>query len=137
MADAEFIKLIIKLLIFFPLILILIYASLKYGGKKFGNFKSSKIIKVLERVPLTKESTIVAVKVGSKGLIFISSPNKTDVLMELDEKQLQIYEDEIDALNKQRLNQYTDFIEKLKEKSISGLGLIKKTKDRITHKRKE
>lgn len=85
---SEFLWMILKVLIFLPTILGLIYLSLKYGGTKLQDIQNGRFIKVLERVPLSKENSLVVTKIGDKGYVISSSSGKTEILLELEEEEL-------------------------------------------------
>ncbi|MFL0251624.1 flagellar biosynthetic protein FliO [Clostridium neuense] len=79
---------IIKFIIFFPIIILLIYVSLKYGGSKFQDMQNGKYIKVLEKTSLSKEASLLIVKIGLKGYVISSTPSKTEILMEISDEEL-------------------------------------------------
>ncbi len=59
--DMEFIGIIFKTIFALALVLLLLYLSLKLGGEKLQKFQNGKYIKVLERVPLSKENFVCVV----------------------------------------------------------------------------
>lgn len=77
-----------KIIIFIPFIVFLIYLSLKYGGNKIQSMQSGKYIRIYERVTLSKENTLVVVKMGDKGYILASSQGKIEILNEVSEEEL-------------------------------------------------
>ncbi|WP_242851258.1 flagellar biosynthetic protein FliO [Clostridium sp. DMHC 10] len=83
---------IIKFIIFFPMIILLIYVSLKYGGSKFQGMQNEKYIKVLEKTSLSKDTSLLVIKIGSKGYIMSSTTSKTEILMEIDGEELSAIE---------------------------------------------
>lgn len=86
--DLSFLYMILKIIIFLPFILFLFYLSVKVGGKKIQNIQNGKFIKVLERVPLSKENSLVVVKIGQKGYVLSSSAGKIETLLELNEDEI-------------------------------------------------
>ena len=88
MIDGEFWMLLIKIIAFLPLILILLYLSLKYGGNKLQKLQNGKYMKILDRIALSKENTIVVVKIGEKAYAISSSSNKIEVLFELPKEEI-------------------------------------------------
>ena len=80
----------LKLVILLPVIIFLIYITLKYGSKYSGKFSTNKIIKVIERVPLGQNTYISVVTIGDKPYIISSGDKGAQILLELDEK---LYED--------------------------------------------
>ena len=77
-----------KIIIFIPFIVLLIYLSLKYGGGKLQSMQSGKYIKIYERVTLSKENSILIVKIGDKGYVLASSQGKIEILNEVSEEDL-------------------------------------------------
>lgn len=86
---SEFLWMILKVLIFLPAILGLIYLSLKYGGTKLQDIQNGRFIKILERVPLSKENSLITTKIGDKGYVISSTHGKVEILLELKAEELQ------------------------------------------------
>lgn len=86
---SEFFIMILKILVFLPTILGLIYLSLKYGGTKLQHIQNGRFIKVLERIPLSKENSLIVTKIGDKGYVVSSSQGKVEILLELKEEELE------------------------------------------------
>ena len=79
--DKQLLEMLLNIILVLPFILLLIYISLKYGGSKLQSIQNGKFIKVMERVPLTKDSSIMVVKIGDKAFIMSASGSKTEILM--------------------------------------------------------
>ncbi|ERI91257.1 flagellar biosynthetic protein FliO [Clostridiales bacterium oral taxon 876 str. F0540] len=79
---------ILKIVVFLPFILFLFYLSVKFGGSKLQKIQNGKFIKVLDRVSLSKENSLVVVKIGQKGYVLSSSTGKIETLLELKEEEL-------------------------------------------------
>lgn len=107
--DKEFLQMLLNIIFVLPFILLLIYISLKYGGNKLQSIQNGRFIKVIERVPLTKDSSIVVVKIGDKAFVMSSGGGKTEILMELEKRQIEQIED----INK--LPQYENMYKGLSE----------------------
>ena len=86
--DKDLLMMIVKVLGFLPFILGLIYLSLRYGGSKLQNVQNGKFVKIIERVPVTKDNTLIVTQIGSKGYVIASSAGKMEILMELEETEL-------------------------------------------------
>ncbi|WP_102400919.1 flagellar biosynthetic protein FliO [Haloimpatiens massiliensis] len=86
--DKEFFMMIIKLICFFPFILLSIYLVLKYGGSKIGNMQNGKYIKIFERVQLSKDNSILVVKIGQKGYVISNTNKGIEILMPVSEEEL-------------------------------------------------
>jgi flagellar protein FliO/FliZ len=96
---------LLQILVALPFVLFLIYFSLKFGGTKLQQLQNGKFIKILERVPVSKENSLVITKIGKKGYIIASTNSKLEILMELDEEDIKNIEDTkplppYDGLNK-------------------------------------
>ncbi len=86
--DYNFWIMLLKIVVFLPLILLLFFITLKYGGNKLQGIQNGRFIKVLERVSLSKENSLIAVKIGEKGYVLTSAAGKVDTLLELSEEEL-------------------------------------------------
>jgi flagellar protein FliO/FliZ len=86
--EKNFIYMILQLAVILPFILFLIYLSLKVGGSKLQSLQSGRFIKVLERVSLSKENSVLAVKIGQKGYVISSSNGRVEILLELSDEEV-------------------------------------------------
>ena len=108
MIDGEFWVLILKIILFLTLILILLYLSLKYGGNKLQKLQNGKYMKILDRIALSKDNSIVVVKIGEKAYAVSSSSKKIDILFELPREEI------ITIENSKDIPQYEDIKELFK-----------------------
>ncbi|WBW95418.1 flagellar biosynthetic protein FliO [Oceanirhabdus sp. W0125-5] len=74
----------IKLVIFLPMILVSIYLIGKIYSK--GDIVKGNKMKVIERLQLSKDNTLLIVKVENKYYLMGSSQGKIEILEELDNK---------------------------------------------------
>lgn len=109
---SEFIWMVLKVLIFLPAILGLIYLSLKYGGTKLQDIQNGRFIKILERVPLSKENSLIITKIGDKGYVISSANGKIEILLELKEEELQRLES-LKTIQTTQLSSIKDIYDKL------------------------
>lgn len=86
--DSSFWFMLLKILVFLPIVLIIFYVSVKFGGSKLQLLQNGRFIKVLERVALSKENSLLVVKIGEKGYVLASSNGKVEKLMELEDNEL-------------------------------------------------
>lgn len=77
--DGEFIKIII----FLPLVLILAYFSLKIGGGKMMGFGGGRIIKIVEKTPVSNKAMLCVALINGKPYVISSSEKGIEVVMEL------------------------------------------------------
>lgn len=88
MDNFSFWIMLLKILVFLPFIILLIYLSMKYGTRKLQNMQNGKFIKVLERVAISKDNSLVVVKIGDKGYVLTSSASNMDKLLEIEPEDL-------------------------------------------------
>jgi len=124
-------KLVVALLVILPLI----YISIKYGGNRLQNMQNGNYMKILERLTLTKENSLLIIKIGEKAYVFSSSGSKLEILMELEPEELKKIQES------KKVTQYKDFNEfyrnfKGKLNIHSKNELLKKLKDKFRVKDK-
>ena len=84
---------IINLIIFIPITIILIVASIKLSKLNSDNINKYKYVKVLERTNLSKDTSIFVLEIGDEGCVLASSPSKIEKLKELNKEDIaEIYE---------------------------------------------
>ena len=84
---------IINLIIFIPITIILIVASIKLSKINSDNINKHKYVKVLERTNLSKDTSIFVLEMGDEGCVVVSSPSKIEKLKELNAEDIaEIYE---------------------------------------------
>lgn len=105
MIDYNFWIMILKIVIFLPFILLLFYLSIKFGNNKLQNIQNGRYIKILEKVPISKENSIIIVKIGEKGYVLTSCTGKVETLLELSYEEIK----KIETSNK--IPQYANFKE--------------------------
>lgn len=86
--DLQFISEILRTVMALVFILILIYVSMKYGGGKLQDIQKGKYIKVLERASISKENSLLVIKIGQKGYVMASSSGKIEIISELSKEEL-------------------------------------------------
>lgn len=84
----EFWSMFLKIIIFLPFVIFLIYLSIKLGGGKLQKIQNGKYIKVLERVSLSKESNLIVVKIGHSGYVISTTANKVEILKTISDEEL-------------------------------------------------
>ncbi|MDP4143284.1 MAG: flagellar biosynthetic protein FliO [Bacillota bacterium] len=113
--DETLVSFIIKIIVFLPFVILLIYLSLKYGGGKLQSIQNGKHIKILERVPLSKENALFTVKIGEKGYVISSTSSKVEILLDVGEDELSKIQQTTAVPQYKDLNEmYQKITEKLK-----------------------
>jgi len=125
--DLEFWTLLFKIIIFLPFILFLLYLSLKYGGNKLQKLQDGRYMKVLDRIALSKENSIIVVKIGEKAYAISSSSKEVNILFELPKEEISSIE------NIKEIPQYEDMKELFK-KHILNKEVVDIFKKRIIKK---
>lgn len=87
--DYSFLSQILLLLIMLPIVIVLIYVTLKFGGKYMNSMSNSKLIKVVERVQLSQNSFLAVVIIDNKPYVVSSGDKGINILKELDETTLE------------------------------------------------
>jgi flagellar protein FliO/FliZ len=72
-----------------PVIIILIYITLKFSGKYMNNMSNHKLIKVVERVQLSQNSFLAFVIIDNKPYVVSSGDKGINILKELDETTME------------------------------------------------
>ncbi|AYD40675.1 flagellar biosynthetic protein FliO [Clostridium fermenticellae] len=126
--DLQFLWMLLKIIIFLPFILLLIYISLKFGGNKLQSMQNGKYIKILERTNVSKTNSLLVVRLGEKIYVMSSTNNEIKIVSELNEEEVLRLEDE------KLIPQYSsleDFLNKTGMKSfLKGKLTILKKEDK-------
>lgn len=94
MADTDTLQMFIEIVIFLPFIIFLIYLLGKFGGGKLQKMQNGRYMKILDRMPVSKENSILITKIGDKGYIISSTQSRIEILKELSEHELKEIEKE-------------------------------------------
>jgi flagellar protein FliO/FliZ len=116
----DLVFLIIKLVFGFLLTLCLILISLKLTGNKYNSIQKGRYIKVIEKIQLSKEISIVLLQIGSKGIVMSCSQNSTEKLEEIDEETLKNILESKDKFQQDMMKKYSDIIGNIKVKGFKG-----------------
>lgn len=111
--NLQFFITLVKIIAFLPFIIFLIYISLKYGGEKLQDIQKGKYMRILDRLPLSKENSLLIVKIGEKVYVISSASGKVEIISEL--KNEEIYKIEV-SKNIPQYDNLRDFYKKMKTK---------------------
>ena len=81
---------IVKILIFLPFVLILAYLSIKVGGSRMMGISGSKVIRIVEKVPLSNKTFLCVAIINGKAFVISSTDERVEVLMELPEDAMDV-----------------------------------------------
>ncbi|WP_300380717.1 flagellar biosynthetic protein FliO [Clostridium sp.] len=84
----ELIKLIIQLVFALALIFLLMYLLTKLSGNKLDKINENKYITVIERTNISKDTSILLLKVGEKGYIISANNNNVGKLQEISKEEM-------------------------------------------------
>ncbi|MCE5220745.1 MAG: flagellar biosynthetic protein FliO [Clostridium sp.] len=110
----ELLGMIAKLILALGVTLGLMFLSFKLMGTKLSAINNNKYVKVIERVQVTKENTILIVKIGQKGYVMTSTAGHMEKLSELSEEEINIVEEDKKKVAQEINENYNKLILKLK-----------------------
>ena len=84
----EWIKLIIQLVFALILIFSLMYLLTKLTENKLSNINQNKYITIIERTNISKDASIILLKIGDKGYIISSNNNNVEKLQEVSKEEM-------------------------------------------------
>ena len=105
----------------------LMFLSFKLMGTKLSTINNNKYMRVIERVQVTKENTILIVKIGQKGYVMTSSAGHMEKLSELSEEEINIIEEDKKKAAQDMAENYNKLM--LKSKT-SFLKIVKNIKSK-------
>lgn len=114
----EFLKICGKLILSLTTVLLLIFLVFRVFDNKINDINKKKYMKIVDRLQITKDNSLVIVKIGKKGYIMSSSAHNIQKIEEIEEGELELIED----MKKQAFNDMQSFYDKafIKLKGIKG-----------------
>ncbi|APM38549.1 flagellar biosynthetic protein FliO [Clostridium kluyveri] len=125
--DLELWWMIFKIIISLGFILCLIYISVKYGGGKLQSIQNGRYIKVVERTQISKENSLLIVKIGDKAYVISSTNSRVEIIYELNETEISDMEKKRNVYEYKNLK---DLYNKMELKNI-----LRKTNENILVKK--
>lgn len=125
--DFELWWMIFKIIMSLGFILCLIYISVKYGGDKLQNIQKGRYIKIVERTQLSKENSLLIVRIGKKVCVISSTSSKIEIMYELNEKEI------LDMENMKSAHQYNDLKDLYNKMGLKNV--LKKANENILVKK--
>lgn len=126
----EFLVMIGQLVLALSVTLGLMFLSFKVIGPKFNSINNNKYVRIIERVQVTKENSILIVKIGEKGYIMTSTSERMDKLTELSEDEIHDIEENKKKANEDIIKNYNELILKSKKIFSKGLKNIKSKEEK-------
>lgn len=87
--DKTLIEYLINIIVVVPVVLILIVISLKLSKSSVDKLSSGSYVKIIEKINISKDTSIYVIKMGSTGCVAVVSPGNTEIIKELDEEELE------------------------------------------------
>lgn len=103
----------------------LMFLSFKLMGTKLNTVNNNKYIKVIERVQVTKENSILIIKMGNKGYVMTSSAGNMQKLSELSEEEIEEIEGNKKRAAEEMSKYYKDLAVKSKENIFKAVKKIR------------
>ena len=126
----DFLGMFVQLILALGVTLGLIFLSFKLMGTKLNTINNNKYVKVIERVQVTKENTILIVKIGEKGYVMTSTTGHMEKLSELSEEEIIIIEEDKKKAAKEITENYNKLILKFKESFSKTVKNIKSKEEK-------
>lgn len=91
--DMQFLGTLLKLLIFFPLVIVLMVFLGRMASKYniSSNIMKNKYMNVMERLSLSKDNSLMVINIGDKYYLVSSCQGRVEILKELDTEEVEKY----------------------------------------------
>ena len=87
--DKTLIEYLINIIVLVPVVLILIVISLKLSKSSVDKLNSGSYVNIIEKINISKDTSIYVIKMGSTGFVAVVSPGNTEIIKELNEEELE------------------------------------------------
>ncbi|NFG60613.1 MULTISPECIES: flagellar biosynthetic protein FliO [unclassified Clostridium] len=92
--EFSFFKMILNLIMSLLVVFSLMFLMFKILGSKVKAVNDNKYVKVIDRTQITKENSIVVIKVGNKGYLLTNTQTGMEKLEDLSEEEINKIEEE-------------------------------------------
>lgn len=113
--DFELFKTLAQLIFALGITFGLMFLCFKLMGTKIENINKNKYVKVIDRVQVTKENSILIVRIGNKGYVMTSTSGHMEKLSELSEDEIRSIEEDQKKANEEIIKNYNEIYQKSKE----------------------
>lgn len=128
--DFNFFGMFVQLILALGVTLGLMFLTFKFMGKKVDSFNNGKYVRVIERVQVSKENTILVVKIGKKGYVMTSSTGNMGKLAELSEEEINLIEEEKKKAAEEITENYKNLIIQSKKSFSKIVNNIRSKEDK-------
>ncbi|WP_315077758.1 flagellar biosynthetic protein FliO [uncultured Clostridium sp.] len=115
--EFSFFKMILNLIMSLLVVFSLMFLTFKILGSKVKEVNDNKYVKVIDRTQITKENSIVVIKVGNKGYLLTNTQTGMEKLEDLSEEEInKIEEDKINnmyLINESYIKKYENMKKKV------------------------
>ncbi|SFC61450.1 flagellar biosynthetic protein FliO [Clostridium uliginosum] len=120
----------IKMCIYLSIILGLIFLMFRLLGSKINQINDKKYMKIVDKLQVTKENSLIVVKVGKRGYVMTSSSSHMEKLEELSEEEINIIEEDKKKLLYETSEVYNKFCSNPKDKFLNIVNNIRAKGDK-------
>ncbi|NRT73664.1 flagellar biosynthetic protein FliO [Clostridium beijerinckii] len=117
----EFLGMISQLILALGLTLGLMFLTFKLMNTKFNINNDNRYIKVIDRVQITKETSMLVVKIGKKGYVMTSSSGHMEKLLELSEEEIEKIELDKKRAAQEMSETYKKMLSKCKDTFLTNI----------------
>lgn len=128
--DFNFFGMFVQLILALGVTLGLMFLTFRFMGKKVDSFNNGKYVRVIERVQVSKENTILVVKIGKKGYVMTSSTGNMGMLSELSEEEINLIEEEKKKAAEEITENYKNLIIQSKKSFSKIVNNIRSKEDK-------
>jgi flagellar protein FliO/FliZ len=105
----DFIFMVFKLIFALIIILGIFLVTLKYSNKGISKIGNKRYVKVVDRMQISKDSYIVILRIGKKGMVLLTNSGHTEKLQELSIEEIE----EIERIKMESYENMTNIFNKL------------------------
>lgn len=113
--DFELFKTLAQLIFALGITFGLMFLCFKLMGTKIDTINRNKYVKVIDRVQVTKENSILIVRIGNKGYVMTSTSGRMEKLSELSEEEIRGIEEDKKKANEEIIKNYNEIYQKSKK----------------------
>jgi len=112
----DFFVMIIKLIFGLIIIFGVCFVALNYSNKSLSKISNKRYVKVVDRMQISKDTYIVILKIGNKGMVLLTNMGHTEKLQELSLEEIENIESSKMESYENMTNIFNKLISKIKSK---------------------
>ena len=113
--DFEFIKMCLNMILSLSIVLILIFVLAKISGNKINSINNKRYMKIIDRLIITRENSLIIVKVGYKAYLLSCSSKRIDKIDEIPIEEVEKIEIKKQESIGEMQNIYGNLLNKIRE----------------------